>query len=347
MENSASRTRSAVGRVPAPGGAAGGGPRGARRSRACDDRAPTQSGVACGGRLEVSGRDRLERLVAVGRPHGVVQQRVLGQRELRVGVEQRLRRICRAASSSSTSSGRRATRNCARPDWRVPSISPSPRSSRSISASLKPSRCWASARSRGDSFGPKRMQTDACAPRPIRPRSWCSWEIPKRSAPSTSISDAFGTSMPTSITVVETSTSAPPSANAAIAACFSRGRIWPCSSTTRKSRSSVRESRSNSAVAARAWSASDSSTSGQTTKAWRPCAQLLAHPLVGARALALGRGDVRRHRPAARRQLPQDGDVEVAVGGEGQRARDRRGGHVQHVRGEAARAPCGRARGAG
>ena len=76
--------------------------------------------------------------------------------------------------------------------------------------------------------------------------------------------------MPTSITVVATSTSAPPAANAAIASCFSRGRIWPCRSTTRKSRSSPACSRSNSAVAARACSASDSSTSGQTTNAWRP-----------------------------------------------------------------------------
>ena len=78
--------------------------------------------------------------------------------------------------------------------------------------------------------------------------------------------------MPTSITVVATRTSAPPAANAAIASCFSRGRICPCSSTTRKSFSSPVRSRSYSAVAARAWSASDSSTSGQTTNAWRPCA---------------------------------------------------------------------------
>ena len=143
--------------------------------------------------------------------------------------------------------------------------------------------------------------------------------------------------MPTSITVVETSTSAPPSANAAIAACFSRGRICPCSSTTRKSRSSVRESRSYSAVAARAWSASDSSTSGHTTKAWRPCR---SSSRTRSYARERSRSDETtcvRHRPAPRRQLPQDGDVEVAVGRERQRARDRRGGHVQHVRGEAGR----------
>src|ERR671917_682832 len=50
--------------------------------------------------------------------------------------------------------------------------------------------------------------------------------------------------MPTSITVVATSTSAPPAAKAAIASCFSRGFICPCRSTTRNSRSSVVRSRS-------------------------------------------------------------------------------------------------------
>ena len=66
-------------------------------------------------------------------------------------------------------------------------------------------------------------------------------------------------------------------------------------------------------------------------------AQLLADPLVGARALALGRRDVRLDRPAPRGQLAQHGDVEVAVGGQRERARDRRRGHVQHVRREAVR----------
>ncbi len=67
---------------------------------------------------------------------------------------------------------------------------------------------------------------------PTRPRSWCSWEIPKRSAFSISITVALGTSIPTSITVVATSTSASPEANAAIASCFSRGRMPPCSSAS-------------------------------------------------------------------------------------------------------------------
>ena len=56
----------------------------------------------------------------------------------------------------------------------------------------------------------------------------------------------------------------------AITSCFSAGRSWPCMRTTRKSRSSPARRRSNSAVAARACSSSDSSTSGQTTNAWRP-----------------------------------------------------------------------------
>ena len=51
---------------------------------------------------------------------------------------------------------------------------------------------------------------EGCSPRPTRPRSWCSWETPKRSAPSISITVAFGTSIPTSITVVATSTSVSP-----------------------------------------------------------------------------------------------------------------------------------------
>ena len=43
------------------------------------------------------------------------------------------------------------------------------------------------------------------APRPTLPRNWCSWLSPKRSAFSITITLAFGTSTPTSITVVATS----------------------------------------------------------------------------------------------------------------------------------------------
>src|ERR671915_539267 len=69
IENSASRTRSDVGRVSVPAGPA-----------------ITRTG---GPRAEGSRGDRLERLGAVGGGDGVGQQRVLGVAELRVGVEQR------------------------------------------------------------------------------------------------------------------------------------------------------------------------------------------------------------------------------------------------------------------
>jgi hypothetical protein len=54
----------------------------------------------------------------------------------------------------------------------------------------------------------------AALPRPTRPRSWCSWLTPKRSASSTTITVALGTSTPTSITVVATSTSSSPGRSA-------------------------------------------------------------------------------------------------------------------------------------
>ena len=95
------------------------------------------------------------------------------------GSSSMISRACRRArSSSSRSSGRRANLNACMPDWRTPSISPSPRSSRSISARRKPSECWAIACSRRDSLGPKSRHTESYCPRPIRPRSWWSWLRP-------------------------------------------------------------------------------------------------------------------------------------------------------------------------
>ena len=49
---------------------------------------------------------------------------------------------------------------------------------------------------------------------------------------------AFGTSTPTSITVVATSTSSSPALKRAIVARRSAGRSWPCMQPTRKPRSS-------------------------------------------------------------------------------------------------------------
>ncbi len=50
-------------------------------------------------------------------------------------------------------------------------------------------------------------------PRPTRPRSWCSADRPYRSAFSMTMILAFGTSTPTSMTVVDTSTSSSPALN--------------------------------------------------------------------------------------------------------------------------------------
>ena len=50
-------------------------------------------------------------------------------------------------------------------------------------------------------------------------------ERPYRSAPSTSITVALATSIPTSITLVATSTAVFPDAKRSIAACFSRAAI--------------------------------------------------------------------------------------------------------------------------
>ena len=153
--------------------------------------------------------------------------------------------------------------------------------------------------------------------------------------------------MPTSITLVATSTSASPAANERMASCFSAVGIWPWISATRWSRNSVLCRRSASTVAARACSASDSETSGHTTKHWRPAA---ISSRMRSYARERARGAVHHmglHRPAPRGQLAQHRGLEVAVRGEGQRARDRRGGHVQHVRATAPPAPWRRARRAG
>ena len=74
-------------------------------------------------------------------------------------------------------------------------------------------------------------QYDCSAPRPTRPRSWCSCASPNRSASWTIMIVAFGTSTPTSITVVATRTSSSPALNLAIrsrrSAVFSRPWTQP------------------------------------------------------------------------------------------------------------------------
>ena len=162
----------------------------------------------------------------------------------------------RAAARSARSFVKRRSE---RPDWRVPSSWPSPRSSRSTSASSKPSVVSTSASSRrtavsvSSSFGRETSrQYDCSAPRPTRPRSWCSCARPKRSASWTIITVAFGTSTPTSITVVATSTSSSRALNRAIRSRRSAGFSLPCRQPTRNPRSSARWSRAASCSAARA-----------------------------------------------------------------------------------------------
>ena len=98
------------------------------------------------------------------------------------------------------------------PAWRSPNTSPAPRISRSLSASTKPSvdcdhRLHARLAVRrgriGEQEAPRRV-----ARRGRRGRAaGAAASSPKRSASSTTITVAFGTSTPTSITVVATSTS--------------------------------------------------------------------------------------------------------------------------------------------
>ena len=75
----------------------------------------------------------------------------------------------------------------------------------------------------------------------------------------------MGTSIPTSITVVATSTSVAPAANASIASALRADGIWPWMTPTEKPRSSSAASRAASTSAAFPCIFSDSSTSGQTT----------------------------------------------------------------------------------
>ena len=89
--------------------------------------------------------------------------------------------------------------------------------------------------------------------------------MPKRLASSTTIAVALGTSTPTSITVVATSTSISPLRNASKIAAFSGEGRRPCSNASRSPFSSSARSRSNVSVADATSSFSDSSMSGHTT----------------------------------------------------------------------------------
>ena len=111
--------------------------------------------------------------------------------------------------------------------------------------------------------------------------------------------------MPTSITVVATSTSAPPAANAAIASCFSRGLQL----AVQQHDAEVLELAVAQALVLGGRRARlqrlgllDQRADDERLAAG---AQLLADALVGARALALAARDERVDRLAAARQLAQ------------------------------------------
>ena len=98
-----------------------------------------------------------------------------------------------------------------------------------------------------------RKQWEASAPRPTRPRSWWSCAMPNRSASSTTMTVALGTSTPTSITVVATRTLVPPSRKRAMVASFSAAGSRPWSSPS--------ESPDSSSASSRAWVSSAEATS--------------------------------------------------------------------------------------
>src|SRR6266850_2544351 len=169
----------------------------------------------------------------------------------------------RADSSSGRSVAKFAYRNGTPPDWRAPASSPMPRSRRSSSAILKPSVVSVNACSRGAASGmsDRRMQWLAAVPRPTRPRSWCSCASPNRSACSISMTVAFATSIPTSMTLVATRMCTALSRNARIVASRSSALSRPCTRPTSSSGNTL-ASRSAITVAAFKSARSDSSITG-------------------------------------------------------------------------------------
>ena len=83
---------------------------------------------------------------------------------------------------------------------------------------------------------------------------------------------ALGTSTPTSMTVVATSTSILPAAKALIVASFSAAGIWPCSGATRRSDRCPAASPGAAFSTAIAVPSSAAETFGHTTYACLPAA---------------------------------------------------------------------------
>ena len=341
IANSASRTRSEVGRVARPRGAFSRRPPSVPRSPAPANGTPRAGAQprdrrrrACARRSAARARPRAARARAAascGSAATIVSARA------------------RASSSSGASSGRRATRNWRRPDWRVPTSSPSLRSSRSISASRKPSEWATSARSRA---APGRADQEAASP---------VLAAPDAAAQLVQLGD------PEALGVLDQHhgrvrhvdpdldhrrrdehLGAPGGERRHRLPASRAGASRRAAAPARSPASSPARSRSSSAVAARSSA--------------RPAAPA-RRPLVGARRLGVlldqrahdeaPGGPARARRAAARRrrrarprrrrgasdrapaarQLAQRARVEVAVARQRERARDRRRGHVQRVHG--------------
>lgn len=187
-------------------------------------------------------------------------------------------------------------------------------------------------------------------PRPTRPRSWWSWETPKRSASMITMAVAFGTFTPTSMTVVATRTWVSPAAKRRMTASLSSGCIRPCSTSTPRPWRGPLTSWAAMSRTARGGrfsasssgdffpdffgSSSSSPMRGQTTYAWWPFStssrtrsQVRARKwglsAAGTTWLAMG------ERPSG--ELVEDRGLQVAEDGHGDRARDGGGRHDEEV----------------
>ena len=117
-------------------------------------------------------------------------------------------------------------------------------------------------------------------------------------------------------------------------ASLSFGRMRPCSRSTRRSgKTSVAQPLGLGLGGLHLRAVALVDRRAHTTNACRPAATSRADQVVGvARARPGVRTAARLDRLAARRQLVEDDDVEVAVVRERERPRDRRRGHDQDVR---------------
>ena len=176
------------------------------------------------------------------------------------------------------------------------------------------------------------MQKLSCAPRPTRPRSWWSCARPKRSACSITITVAFGTSTPTSMTVVATSTCTAPVRKPSMIRRRSGTGSWPWMHSRRYPWSSPEPKpgglrlggRGGPGVVGLGHERADHVRLAAVVE--EP-----AHPrehLVAAVQAEHARDD----RRPPRRKLVEHRHLEVAVDRERERPRDRGRRHVQHVR---------------